>query len=220
MALQGRQQRALLEVPRSQTLSVRCRASPRPRAARPASPPPPRPLRHGPPGSPAVARQAASANAAAATTPAGRPEPWPQRGDRRRGSHPRRVRRRHPLGDARRATGRPYRVLLAGAAPLLAHDRRAERLRRHHRHQVFGPVDRLGDLLPPAAPAFHVGEVLPEREAVLLLQAPAQIAGEVLAVAPGVGDENARRCGCCCHGGLVQCLRRDLHAMVDARHVR
>jgi hypothetical protein len=73
-------------------------------------------------------------------------------------------------------------------------------------------IDRRGDLAPPVVATLQVGEVLPQRRPVLVAKATAQPGGELLAVGPGVGDENARR-GRDCHGELFNRVSRTLLAM-------
>jgi hypothetical protein len=126
------------------------------------------------------------------------------------------VRAAHPAGqrievDALCPDDRDHALaLLAGVVPLTPDVLGAERGRSHDQDQEFDVVDRVRDLLPPVLAALHVGEVLPERKTVLVLKPAPQLGSDLLPVAPGVGDENARRGRCWCHGELGQSIRRSL----------
>ena len=66
------------------------------------------------------------------------------------------------------------------------------RARRHDQDHVLDLLDGLRDLAPPVLAALEVGQVLPQAEAVLVVQPPAQLAGQLPAVAARVGHEDAR----------------------------
>ena len=103
----------------------------------------------------------------------------------------------HPLRQRGKVDGQSrhlHRIdtytLLAGIAPLLAHDGRRYRLWCGDQHHEGNCIERVGDLLPPTDAAFHVSTVLPQGQP-FRFQTTAKLSGKILAILARVGDKHA-----------------------------
>jgi len=78
---------------------------------------------------------------------------------------------------------------LPGIAPFFADDGRLHRARSQHQHHELHLIQRLGNLQPKVAAAFHADDVLSQRK-VFGLQLFAELLGKRFAVLARVGDED------------------------------